>query len=354
MIAAAALSLASALLAAAASPGSATPAGAPALEVSARVRSAQGVNPACLREAVTGFLAGRGIPVHWPAANEPAPEPAPARLLSLVIDLTDPARAALTFTDGAGGSPQVRALALAHGLDQVACESLADVIEASVLAMAASAPAAAPLPPAPAPIPPPKPADADTPGALTPPAVYAAHPEGAFVGDRPAMAIGYTLQPVASDLLQSGIELGFGSRPGSLRRRNWLRLSYGLPVTASVDGASARWHSVSMASAASVCSRGRRAWFELGGGFGFDLTFVDTRTLNAAGSTVSDSQIHFTATFGADVTGAVRIGPSAVLYASLRLPFIAGQPVTLQPNNMTVFESWWMFRPVLAVGGRWQ
>jgi hypothetical protein len=346
--------LASALVAVAA-PGNATPGtnpgAAPAIEVSARVRSAPGVNPACLREAVTGFLAGRGIPVHWPAADAPAPEPAPARLLSLVIDLTDPAGAALTFTEGPGGSPQVRELALAHGLDQVGCESLADVIEASVLAMAATAPAAPP--PAPAPVPAPKPADADAPGALAPPTVYAARPDPASAADRPALAIGYTLAPAASDILQSGVELAFASRPGA-RVRSWFRVAYEFPVTASVNGASARWQSVSAIWAPSLASRGRRAWFEIGGGFGFDLSFVDTRTLDPAGAAVSSSTTHLAPVFESDVTVAVRVAPLVVLTASLRTPFGVGQAVTLESNGMTVFESWWLFRPMLAVGGRWQ
>jgi hypothetical protein len=318
---------------------------APAFELVARVRSAPRVNPACLRTAVTGFLAGRGIPVQWPTAETPPPERPSTRRLSLEIDLTDPARAALTFTDATGGSPQRRELALEHGLDSIGCESLADVIEASVLAMTATAPAVSPSPTSvPAP-------DSAAPTPATMPTIRA---DAAVGGDRPALALAYTLEPAATDIVQSGVELGFGSRPGHLRRRDWLRVAYTFPATANVDGASARWQSLSAAAATSISSRGRRAWFELGTGIGFNVTFVETRSLDAGGSIASDHKTQVAPTFGSDVSIAVRVAPRAVLYASLRLPVISSQPVTLQSNGMTVFESWWFFRPALVIGGRWQ
>ena len=249
----------------------------------------------------------------------------------------------------------MRELALPHGLDQVGCESLADVIEASVLAMTAAARPAAPAPPAPARArPAPTPAARDAPDAPTPPTVHATRPDAAVSGNRPALAIAYTLEPAATDILQSGVELALGARPGRFRRRNWLRVSYAFPVTASVDGASVRWQSVSAAWAVSISSRGRRAWFELGTGFGFNLTFVETRSLDAGGSVASDHETKIVRTFGSDVTVAVRVAPRAVLYASLRLPVISSQPVTLESNGRTVFENWWFFRPALVVGGRWQ
>jgi hypothetical protein len=183
--------------------------------------------------------------------------------------------------------------------------------------------------------------------------VQAARPDAAFVGDRRALAIGYTLAPAASDILQSGVELAFGSRPGGLRRRDWLRLSYAFPVTATVDGASARWQSVTLTWAMAICSRGRRAWFEIGSGLGFELTFVATRSLDAAGSAVSSSATHFVPEFEPEITVAVRVAPLVVLTASLRWQFVVGQ-VTLESNGMTVFESWALYQPVVAVGGRWQ
>ena len=125
MIAAAALALASTLAAAVASaaPGhaapGATPAATPAFELVARVQSAPGVNPACLRAAVTGFLAGRGIPVQWPAADTPPRERASARRLSLEINLDQPgARRPHVHRRNRADCPQRRELALEHGLDR--------------------------------------------------------------------------------------------------------------------------------------------------------------------------------------------------------------------------------------------
>ena len=184
--------------------------------------------------------------------------------------------------------------------------------------------------------------------------MHVTRPDVAVSGDRPALAIAYTLEPAATNILQSGVELALGSRPGRFRRRNWLRVSYAFPVTASVDGASARWQSLSATWATSIASRGRRAWFELGTGLGINLTFVETRAPDATVSVASNSETHVVPTFGSDVTVAVRVAPRAVLYASLRLPVIAAQPVTLESNGRTVFESWWFFRPALVVGGRWQ
>ena len=205
------------------------------------------------------------------------------------MNLTNPARATLTFTDAGGRSLQRRELALEHGLDQIGCESLADVIEASVLAMTRRHPpflrsARAPVH-----------SDAGT--RRTRRARRSHHADGAPIrpdaavsGDRPALAIAYTLEPAATDILQSGVELAFDPDPGRLRRRDWLRAAYTFPATANADGASARWQSLS-ADLGDVYRQPRpprlvRARDRLG----INVTFVETRSPDAEESPASSSK----------------------------------------------------------------
>jgi hypothetical protein len=319
---------------------------APALEVVAHVRAGSTGDPACLHEAVTGFLAGRGIPVRWPA-DDAAPRadspPELPRRLTLEIDLTEPARAALSFEDSAGGPKQLREVALERGLDQVGCESLSDVIEASVLALAATphVVAAPPAAVAAAPLDPPAPVVS---------IARAPRPDAALDGDRRVLAIAYTLEPVASDVLQSGVELAFGSRPKRYRRRDWMRVSYAFPVTVDAGGASARWQSLSTAWTTSFSNRGPRTWFELAGFMGIGFTFVETRAQGG----VASSHTQVGPLFGSDFTVGSRIADHAALYATLRFAFVPTEPVTLEANGVQVFQSWWMFHPSLVVGARWQ
>ena len=167
----------------------------PAIHVSGRIRARAAADGNCLREAVTGFLAREGVAVGWPDTDATEAAPSSERRLSVEIDLGEPGRAALAFADSAGGPKRTRDVPLAKGLDQVGCESLADVIASSVLAMAAT-----PVAP-PSPSPPP------------PPAVETVRPDAAFDGHRHVLTVAYTLEPVASDALQSGVEVGFGFPP---------------------------------------------------------------------------------------------------------------------------------------------
>jgi hypothetical protein len=181
-----------------------------------------------------------------------------------------------------------------------------------------------------------------------------ARADAALDGDRPVLALAYTVEPVASDVLQSGVELAFGSPPRRYRRRDWLRLSYGFPATIDADLASLRWQSLAAAWATSFSSRGPRTWFELAGFMGVGFTFTEARLLAGSAPAPADTKLtQFGFLFGSDFTLASRIARHAALYATLRFSFIPVEPVTLQADGKQVFQSWLMFHPYLVVGARW-
>jgi hypothetical protein len=310
----------------------------PAVHVSGRIRARAAADGDCLREAVTGFLAREGVNVDWLDADATEAAPSSERQLSVEIDLSEPGRAALAFADSAGGPKRTRDVPLAKGLDEVGCESLADVIASSVLAMAATPVA----PPSPSPSPPP------------PTAVETVRPDAAFDGHRHVVTVAYTLEPVASDALQSGVEVGFGFPPMPTRHRQWLKLWYRLPVAIDADTASVRWSSLAALWAVSLSSRGRRFWFEAASHFGLSATFVEQRFPTAATGSTSNQQTKVGPEIAWDVTAGLRVAGDLAVFATLRLSLAAGREVNLDQNGVELFNNWSWLRPGLVLGARWQ
>lgn len=311
----------------------------PGIHVTGHIRARERADVDCLREAVTGFLARGGVAVDWSDASANPVAPPSERRLSVEIDLSEPGRAALAFADSAGGPKRTREVRLANGLDQVGCESVADVIASSVLAMAATP--VAPPPPAPSPPPPPL------------PAVEIVRPDAAFDGHRHVLTVAYTLEPVASDALQSGVEVAFGFPPVPTRQRQWLKLWYRLPVTIDADTASVRWSSIAALWAVSLSSRGRRLWFEAASQFGLSVTFVEQRFPAAATGPTSNRQTNVGPEIASDVTAGLRVARDLAVFATFRLSFGSGREVTLEQNGVELFNNWSWVRPALVIGARW-
>lgn len=313
----------------------------PTIHVSARIQARSGADLRCLREAVTGFLAREGVVVDWRDAGSPAVAGAAEQRLSVAIDLNETGRAVLTFVDSASGSKRSRDVPLENGLDQIGCESLADVVASSVLAMISAAPIV-PEPPV------------TSPPAAPPPVADTVRPDAAFDGHRHVLTVAYTLEPVASDALESGVEVGFGFAPMPSRHRQWLKVWYRMPVTIDAGTASVRWSSVAAAWAVSLSSRGRRAWFEAASHFGVSVDFLEER-FSAAGTTpTSNRQTQVGPLVASEVTAGFRVARNLALYATLRFSLFAGREVSLSQNGVDLFDSWSLFRPGLVFGARWQ
>ena len=309
-------------------------AAAPPLSVVAHVRDGAKADPACLREAVVGFLAGHGIPATWSTPENAGTDPVEARsgrVITVEIDLREAARAALTFADTAGSPPLLREVALQHGLDDVGCEALADVIESVVLALAAG-----PTDPQPEPAP-----AVAAPPAVAPVAALTKAPPDAAFGAGHALSLAYFLQPVAWGTAQSGIELTQAFPPRGFRQRFLLRLSYAFPVTVSADQATVRWQTLTVALGVSTSSRGRRAWLEAATWLGADWTRLERPAVST----------DLTVLWATDLTCGVRVAQHAAMFASFRIAM--ADPITLDAGGERVFESLWAFRPTLLIGGRW-
>jgi hypothetical protein len=316
----------------------------PRFAVVATLRGATPKGRACVQPAVGALLRGRGFSLSWldDAHGDlklalPSAKTEVATVVSLEIDASDSTRIKLTFGDPSGSSPIVRDVPLLHGLDEVGCEAVADIVESTVILLAA-------LPsPAPAPQSVPAPPSASVVPQLD------LRPDAAFGLTPYSVEVDYTANAVAWNLAEQGLEISIGKRATPRRGQPWLRLAYQFPTAVATALGPVRWQQASLSPGWSEATRGRNVWFETGGTFGVDLTYIDP----PATVWFLGPSHHFGGDLSVSLRSAVglRLGTHEALYAALVMTL--GGPSEFDIGGQSACDIWLWFRPGLLVGIRW-
>jgi len=316
----------------------------PRFAVVATLRGATQKARACVKPAVGALLRGRGFSLSWlDDANEDLnharqPDQAEVRgVISLEIDASASTQIELTFSDPLGGSPIVRAVPLSHGLDEVGCEAVADIVESTVILLAARPSPAPALQSVPAP-----------PSASVVP-LLDLRPDAAFGLTPYSVEVDYSANAVAWNLAEQGLEISVGRRATPRRGQPWLRLAYQFPTAVATALGPVRWQQASLGLGWSEATRGRHVWFETGGTFAVDLTYVDP----PATVWFLGPSHHFGGDLSLSLRSAVglRLGAHEALYAALVMTL--GGPSEFDIGGQSAFDIWLWFRPGLLVGVRW-
>ncbi len=316
----------------------------PRLTVVATLRGATQQGRACVQPAVGALLRGRGFSVSWLDTNGnpdhalQSVQTEVTTVISLEIDASALTRIELTFSDPLGGSPIVRDVPLSHGLDEVGCEAVADIVESTVILLAAR--------PSPAPVVQSVPAP---PSASVVPQLDL-QPDAAFGLTPYSVEVDYTANAVAWNLAEQGLEVSIGKRTTPRRGQPWLRLAYHFPTAVATALGPVRWQQASLGLGWAEATRGRYVWFETGGTFGVALTYVDPpATVWFFGPTSRHFGVDLSVSFRSAV--GLRLGAHEALYAALVMTL--GGPSEFDIGGQSAFDIWLWFRPGLLVGVRW-
>ena len=316
----------------------------PRFAVVATLRGATQKGRACVQPAVGALLRGRGFSLSWRDTNgdlNHAPRSVQTDVTTVIpleIDASESTRIELTFSDPFGSEPIVRDVPLLHGLDEAGCEAVADIVESTVILLAARPRPTPALPLAPAP----------APASVVP--QLDLRPDAAFGLTPYSVEVDYTANAVASNLAEQGLEVSVGERSTPRRGQPWLRLAYQFPTTVPTGSGSVRWQQASLGLGWSEATRGSHLWFETGATLGVDLTYVDPpATVWFFGPTSH----HFGVDLGVSFRSAVglRLGAHESLFAALVMTL--GGPSGFDIGGQPAFDIWLWFRPGLLVGVRW-
>jgi hypothetical protein len=304
-----------------------------------------------LQQAVRGSLRASGFVTIW----APEPTPAPTADLRIEIDLLDRTRPVLTLVPRVG-APTTRPVILTHGLDDVGCEVLAQIIESATASLLApggpsSSPSPAPTPPSPVPE---RRTDAT--------ATQAATPAVTLVAAAPASSPSHAGASVeafyAASFVGAGSTLiqgpGVAVSGAPYGRRMTLSASYALPATFQGDIAGYTLSGITLRFGGALASWGQPTWLEIDSRFGLDLLSIHSSSEIGPALQPAADRLWATPTFGVSASLLWRIDRRAAITLTALFDL---EYLLLKVDGSTVphpFFQPWGYRPGLALGVRWR